>query len=135
MALLPPKDPGRQIPGFPGLLWDILRAGRGRPEDVVFRQLARLRRLIEFARSRSPYYRERYAALPRDAHDLPAIPPVSKADLMTNFDRWATDPAVTRDRLARTVRMRHITAPAVLAKRPRGLAPMAFATIWTSLSM
>jgi phenylacetate-CoA ligase len=97
MALLPPKDPGRQIPGFPGLLWDILRAGRGRPEDAAFRQQARLRRLIEYARSRSPYYRERYAALPRDAHDLPAIPPVSKADLMTNFDRWATDPAVTRE--------------------------------------
>lgn len=97
MALLPPKDPGRQIPGFPGLLWDILRAGRGRPEDAVFRQQARLRRLIEYARSRSPYYRERYAALPRDAHALPAIPPVSKAELMTNFDRWATDPAVTRE--------------------------------------
>ena len=86
----------REIPGVPWLVWDILRAGRGHPEDTVSRQRARLRRLIEYARSRSPFYRERYAALPRGAHDLPALPPVAKSDLMTNFDGWATDPAVTR---------------------------------------
>lgn len=79
------------------MLWDILRAGRGRPEDTALRQQARLRRLIEYARSRSPYYRERYAALPRGVHDLPALPPVAKSDLMENFDGWATDPAVTRE--------------------------------------
>lgn len=97
MALPTPKNTGREIPGFPWLLWDILRAGRGRPEDTALRQQARLSRLIEYARSRSPYYRERYAALPRGAHDLPALPPVAKSDLMANFDGWATDPAVTRE--------------------------------------
>ena len=90
------KDDGLEIPGFPRLLWDIARAGRGRPEGAVRRQQARLRRLIEYARSRSPYYRDRYAALPPGAHDLPALPPVTKSDLMANFDGWATDPAVTR---------------------------------------
>lgn len=93
----PTPNAGREFPGFPWLLWDILRAGRGRPEDTVLRQQARLRRLIEYARSRSPYYRERYAALSRGAHDLPALPPVAKSDLMANFDGWATDPAVTRE--------------------------------------
>ena len=97
MALPTPKNAGREIPGFPGLLWDILRVGRGRPADTALRQQARLRRLIEYARSRSPYYRERYAALPRGAHDLPALPTVAKSDLMANFDGWATDPAVTLD--------------------------------------
>ncbi len=97
MALPIPKNADREISGFPSLLWDILRAGRGRPEDTLLRQQARLRRLIEFARSRSPYYRERYAALPRGAHDLPALPPVAKSDLMANFNGWATDPAVTRE--------------------------------------
>jgi len=97
MALPIPKNADREIPGFPSLLWDILRAGRGRPEDTLLRQQARLRRLIEFARSRSPYYRERYVALPRGAHDLPTLPPVAKSDLMENFNGWATDPAVTRD--------------------------------------
>ena len=97
MALPIPKNADREIPGFPSLLWDILRAGRGRPEDTLLRQQARLRRLIEFARSRSRYYRERYAALPRGAHDLTALPPVAKSDLMANFNGWATDPAVTRE--------------------------------------
>ena len=97
MALPTPKNACREIPGFPWLLWDILRAGRRRPEDTLSRQRARLRRLIEYARSRSPYYRERYAALPEGAHDLPALPPVTKSDLMANFDGWATDPAVTRE--------------------------------------
>ena len=92
-----PKYADREIPAFPSLLRDILRAGRGRPEDTLLRQQARLRRLIEFARSRSPYYRERYAALPRGAHDLQALPPVAKSDLMENFNGWATDPAVTRE--------------------------------------
>jgi hypothetical protein len=97
MALPIPNYACREIPGFPWLLWDILRAGRRRPEDTLSRQRARLCRLIEYARSRSPYYRERYAALPEGAHDLPALPPVAKSDLMANFDGWATDPAVTRE--------------------------------------
>ena len=97
MALPTPKNAGREIPGVPWMLWDILRAGRGRPEDTVSRQQARLRRLIEYARSRSPYYRERYAALPRDAHALPALPPVTKSDLMANFDGWTTCLLYTSD--------------------------------------
>ena len=97
MALRTPKNAGREITGFPSLLWDILLAGRGRAEDAALRQQARLLRLIEYARSRSPYYRERYAALPLGAHDLPALPPVAKSDLMANFDGWSTDPAVTRE--------------------------------------
>ena len=92
-----PKHAGNEIPGFPSLLWDILRAGWGRPEDTALRQQDRLRRLIEYARSRSPYYRERYAALPPGARDLQDLPPVTKSDLMANFDGWATDPAVTRE--------------------------------------
>ena len=96
MALPPPKNAGRELPRFPGLLRDILRAGRGRPEDTVFRQRVRLRRLIEYARSRSPFYRDRYAALPRRVRELRELPPVSKSELMADFDGWATDPAVTR---------------------------------------
>jgi phenylacetate-CoA ligase len=90
------RDDGLEIPGFPRLLWDIARAGRGRPEGAVRRQQTRLRCLIEYARSRSPYYRERYAALPPGDRDLSTLPPVTKSDLMANFDGWATDPAVTR---------------------------------------
>ncbi|HET7318642.1 MAG TPA: phenylacetate--CoA ligase family protein [Nitrospirota bacterium] len=97
MAQATPQNTGREIPGLPGLLWDILRVGRGRPEGTVLRQHARLHRLIEYARSRSSYYRERYAAFPRGICDLRELPPLSKSDLMANFDGWATDPAVTRE--------------------------------------
>jgi phenylacetate-coenzyme A ligase PaaK-like adenylate-forming protein len=97
MAPQTPKHPVREISGASWLLWDIVRTGLGSPEDAVLRQKARLRRLIEYARSRSPYFRERYAALPEGARDLSALPPVAKSDLMGNFDKWATDPAVTRE--------------------------------------
>ncbi len=97
MALETPKKAGREIPGLPGLLRDIVRAGRDRPEGMVSRQRARLHRLVEYARSRSSFYRDRYGALPRSVHDLPELPPVSKSDLMANFDGWATDPEVTRE--------------------------------------
>ena len=97
MALPTPKNAGREIPGFPWLLWDILRAGRDPPGETGLRRQARLRRLIEYARSRSSYYRERYAALPLGVCSLPELPPVAKSDLMANYDGWATDPAVTRE--------------------------------------
>jgi len=97
MALATPREAGREIPGFPRLLWDILCAGRDRPEGTVLRQEARLHRLIEYARSRSSYYRERYAAFPRGVRHLTELPPVSRSDLMANFDGCVTDPAVTRE--------------------------------------
>ena len=97
MDLEAPKSAGREIPGFPWMLRDIVRAGRDRPEGIVVRQRSRLHRLVEYARNRSSFYRERYAALPRSVPDLPELPPVSKSDLVANFDGWATDPAVTRD--------------------------------------
>ena len=100
MSLATRKSAGREIPELPGLLWDIVRAGRDRTEGTVLRRQARLHRLIEYARSASPYYRERYAAVPRGVHDLRKLPPVSKSDLITNFDGWATDPSVTRETAA-----------------------------------
>ena len=96
MALPTPKNGGLEIRGFPWLVRDILLAGRGRPEDTALRQRARLRRLIGYARSRSPYYRERYAALAPGTDDLASLPTVAKSDLMANFDGWATDPSITR---------------------------------------
>ncbi|HZW36352.1 MAG TPA: hypothetical protein VFF01_05380 [Candidatus Deferrimicrobiaceae bacterium] len=61
------------------------------------RRQARLARLVDFARERSPYYRNLYAALPAGAVNLEALPPVAKGGLMANFETWTTDPAVTRE--------------------------------------
>ena len=56
----------------------------------------RLARLIGFAREKSPYYRKLYDRLPASVTDIRMLPPVTKGDLMENFDKWVTDPAVKR---------------------------------------
>jgi phenylacetate-CoA ligase len=75
---------------------DAWRVGRAGMPAVDARQRARLAELVAFARERSPYYREHYKALPSQTSDLRLLPPVSKPELMDNFDGWVTDPAVTR---------------------------------------
>jgi phenylacetate-coenzyme A ligase PaaK-like adenylate-forming protein len=92
-----PEIAEAENPSLPRLLMDLRRAGRESPADSARRRKARLDRLVEFARTFSPYYRERYAALPGEIRDLRALPPVSKRELMANFDAWATDPAITRE--------------------------------------
>ena len=47
------------------------------------------------ARERSPYYRQLYRGLPADPR-LDLLPPVTKPELMADFDRWVTDPRITR---------------------------------------
>lgn len=75
---------------------DIWLAGRGEPEALAARQGERLRRLIAYARARSPYYHALYRDLPAETADIRALPVVTKPDLMARFDEWVTDPRVTR---------------------------------------
>ena len=60
---------------------------------------ARLRALIRFAQERSPWHRQRLAHIDPDtmteAH-LSSIPPMTKDDLMANFDGILTDRRLTR---------------------------------------
>jgi phenylacetate-coenzyme A ligase PaaK-like adenylate-forming protein len=83
--------------------WDVWRATRGDPLSLAQRQQARLASLIAFAKARSPFYRKRYGHLPDPVPDLRSLPPVTKQELMENFDEWVTDPAVTRDGVERFV--------------------------------
>ncbi len=81
------------------LALDVWRTGRGGPSMIASRQQKRLLDLVEFARRRSPFYREHYSQLPAeitDSSDLRQFPPVTKPELMAHFDDWVTDPAVTR---------------------------------------
>jgi phenylacetate-coenzyme A ligase PaaK-like adenylate-forming protein len=87
---------------------DILRAGRGTPSGVESRQRERLRSLVAFARESSDFYGKLYSGLPSGIGDPRMLPPVSKRDLMDNFDGWATDDAVRRE-----------TAEAFVADRSR----------------
>ena len=66
---------------------------------MMTRQANRLKDLIAFARTRSPFYSQRYRALPTEIPDLGVLPPVSKRELMTRFDDWVTNRTVTLDGL------------------------------------
>ena len=78
------------------ILADIVRAGRGTPTGLESRQQDRFRRLVSFAREHSVFYGKMYSGLPSVIRDPGILPPVSKRDLMANFDGWATDDAVRR---------------------------------------
>lgn len=83
-----------KVPSIPRLMADLHRAVRESPEESLERVRSRLARLVDCARTRSPFYRERYAGLPREIRDVRCLPPVTKRELSANFDAWATDRAV-----------------------------------------
>lgn len=58
---------------------------------------ARLQALVRFARQYSPFYQQACHALPEQAIALEALPIVHKQELMANFNRWVTDPAIDLD--------------------------------------
>ncbi len=76
--------------------WDIWRARRHGPQGITARQEPRLQDTVDWARARSPLYRKLYDSLPRGDVELSLLPPVTKNQLMAAFDKWVTDPAVTR---------------------------------------
>lgn len=80
----------------PHVAWDIWRNNHRHALDNAPRQQARLLALIEFARTRTPFYRQHYYQLPADVGDLHLLPPVTKSELMAHFDEWVTDSGVTR---------------------------------------
>ena len=83
-----------------GFALDQLRAQRQGPAGLARRREARLAAIVTHARTSSPFYRHLYRdvapAGPSDGVVLAELPPVTKQELMANFDDWVTDPAVTR---------------------------------------
>jgi phenylacetate-CoA ligase len=59
-------------------------------------QEKRLRHLLDVARARSPYYRDKFRHVSAGCTDLTQFPVTTKAEMMANFDQVVTDPAVTR---------------------------------------
>lgn len=76
--------------------WDVWRTGRDGPAAIARVQQTRLTELVEFARARSPFYQKLYQHTPEPINKLQNLPPVTKPELMANFDDWVTDPVVTR---------------------------------------
>ncbi len=81
---------------FSHIAWDSWKATGSGMAAVVARQQRRLAELVEFVRERSPFYRDKYAALPERIEDVRQLPPVLKPELVKCFDSWVTDRAVTR---------------------------------------
>ena len=77
------------------LLLDARRARKGGVEAIAQRQRLRLAEIVGYARAHSPYYREFYARLPDGVDDAALLPITTKKTLMSKFDEWVTDRAVT----------------------------------------
>lgn len=80
---------------------DLFRAQRQGAEAIRRRQLERLHALVRSARQHSAFYRSRYRGLPLSDVRLDQLPPVTKPELMAEFDRWVTDHRITRAGLDR----------------------------------
>ena len=72
------------------------RATRTHPERVYAVQQQRLQHLLQIARARSSYYREKLRHLDARSLKLEDVPVTTKAEMMMHFDHVVTDPAVTR---------------------------------------
>ena len=82
-----------------GTLVDAYRTVRQGRAGVARRQQRRLQDLVAYARTYSPYYRDLYRNVPERLSSPGQLPVVTKAELMSRFDDWVTDPAVTRTRV------------------------------------
>lgn len=76
--------------------WDAWRAERNGASALALRQHQRLHDLVDYARTHSRWYQQRYSHLPATITERRQLPPVTKPELMAHFDDWVTDPAVTR---------------------------------------
>lgn len=85
-------SPIRTFGYFIGGIWTVW-GGRKRIEA---KQLKNLRRLVQKARKKSPYFSKLYAHLPdTNLIKLNDLPVTSKVDLMGEFDNWLTDRSLT----------------------------------------
>lgn len=88
------------------------RATRRDPERVREEQQQRLRRLLQTARARSSYYREKFRHLDADCASIEDFPVTTKAEMMAHFDQVVTDPAVTRAGVERFIEdVRNVKQP------------------------
>ena len=71
---------------------DVAAAHRGTPQGIVQRQQTRLAALLESTLLGSSLYRSLWPAGTTPGTALDQLPVVTRAQLMSNFDGWVTDP-------------------------------------------
>jgi phenylacetate-CoA ligase len=102
-----------------------LRNARRSRAEIEARQLDKFRRLVAHVNGNSPYYRDLIAEHRIDvANCVPAdFPPLTKTELMANFDRIVTDRRITHDA---------ITDFLAVSKEPNDLFAGDFTVVHTS---
>lgn len=78
-----------------GLIADARSALREGAAGLARRQRSRIADLVAYARANSGFYRQLYRDLPQRVEDPTTLPVTDKRALMSRFDEWATDRAVT----------------------------------------
>lgn len=86
--------------GLMQALMQTRRADRMTDEQRFALQQRRLRELVAYVRENSPYFARLYDGV-GESFSLEELPPTDKRQLMTNFDTWFTDRAVTREKVDR----------------------------------
>jgi len=90
----------RQRAEVTDMMFAAVRRLRWSADRLAAERERRLREMLAWSVERSPFHAERLAGIEASCFteaDLPMLPTMTKADLMGNFDRAVTDPALTLD--------------------------------------
>ena len=98
------------------LLYDTHKARKQGASAIMQRQRTRFTEMVTFARTHSPYYRERYRNLPEKGEDLERLPIARKQELMDHFDDWVTDRNVTIKQVSAFINNPHLIGERYLDK-------------------
>lgn len=92
----------RHVADFGAATGEMLGRADWSVEQLAEYRLTELRKLIATARAASPWHRTRLRHIDPDLvdeHSLTELPPMTKADLMSNFDEIVTDDRLRLDRV------------------------------------
>ena len=84
--------------GLIGTMMQTHNGGNMSPNEIKKLQYKRLKKIVEYARQNSPYFKELYKDV-GDDFSLEDLPPTNKVAMMKNFDTWITDSNITMERI------------------------------------
>ena len=90
------KSKTRRAAAYSWAVRDARRAAKAGRAGIEQRQRDRVQKLLAFVRAHSPYLADLYRDLPSPLSDISQLPAVTKAQMMSHFDDWVTDPDVTQ---------------------------------------
>lgn len=100
---------------FIHLIRSMVKVQRQSPAQVHALQQRRFRELLHHAHEHSPYYRRQFRGIDLDRCAITDLPPLTKKEMMANYDDFPTDRAIQRTELEQ-----FMAEPANLGKFFRG---------------